>query len=219
MKKYVAYYRVSTQKQGQSGLGLDAQRNYVEKFAKDASLILKDFIEVESGKNNDRPKLKEAIEYANNKSATLIIAKLDRLSRNAAFILTLRDSGVDFICADMPDANTLTVGIFALMAQHEREMISQRTKAAMQAKKAKGFKLGKPENFTAQSRLMGSDAKKVIASKNQNNRRATAMILYLRDSGMKWTHIANQLNESGFTTSQGKLFRAEQVKRLYLRNK
>lgn len=107
---------------------------------------------MESGKKNNRPQLLAAIEYARKVKATLIIAKLDRLSRNASFIFTLRDSGVDFVCADMPDANTLTIGIFAVLAQHERELISSRTKAALQMKKKQGVKLGKPENLTDQAR-------------------------------------------------------------------
>ena len=99
---------------------------------------------MESGNKNNRPQLSAAIGYARKIKATLIIANLDRLSRNAAFIFTLKDSGVDFVCADMPDANTLTIGIFPVLAQHERELISSRTKAALQAKKKQGPKLGKP---------------------------------------------------------------------------
>ncbi len=217
-KTYIAYYRVSTQKQGQSGLGLEAQRNYVEQFVKDRSLIVKEFIEIESGKKNDRPQLSAAIDYAKQKTATLVIAKLDRLSRNAGFIFTLRDSGVDFVCADIPDANTLTVGIFAVMAQHERELISHRTKAALAAKKAAGHKLGNLTNLTREGASKGAVAYRKIAAENKNNRRATALVVFLRNSGMSWTHIASQLNQTGFTTSRGKLFRAEQVKRLYNRN-
>ncbi|MDJ1498253.1 recombinase family protein [Cytophagaceae bacterium DM2B3-1] len=218
MKKFVAYYRVSTIKQGQSGLGLEAQRAAVSQFVKDNMLIKGEFIEVESGKRNDRIQLREAIAFAKDKSATLIIAKLDRLSRNAGFIFALRDSGVDFICADMPDANTLTVGIFAVLAQHERELISQRTKAALQAKKEKGFLLGKPENLTREAGEKGRASYKKIAAENENNRRATALILSLRASGMKWLHIANTLNQTGFKTSKGKPFQAVQVQRLYQRS-
>ena len=147
MKSYVAYLRVSTQKQGQSGLGLAAQRAAVQAFPPVARLVA-EFVEVESGKKNERPQLAAALALAKATGATLLIAKLDRLSRNAGFIFQLRDAGVDFVCCDMPDANTLTVGIFAVLAQHERELISQRTKAALAAKKAQGAQLGTPANLT-----------------------------------------------------------------------
>lgn len=135
MKKYVSYLRVSTVKQGQSRLGLEAQRRAVAQYAKEGSAILAEYVEVESGKNNERLELYKAIEQARSSNACLLIAKLDRLSRDAAFIFTLRNTGIDFVCADMPEANTLTIGIFAVLAQHERELISSRTKAALGAKK------------------------------------------------------------------------------------
>ncbi len=133
MKSYDASLRVSTQKQGQSGLGLEAQRAAVEAFTLTAHLV-GEFIEVKSGKQNQRPQFGAAMALAKAKGATLLIAKLDRLSRNAGFIFQLRDAGVDFVYCDMPDANTLAVGPFAVLAQHERELISQRTKAALAAK-------------------------------------------------------------------------------------
>ena len=137
-KHFVAYFRVSTQRQGSSGLGIDAQKSMVYNFIRDDQRIIKDFTEVESGKINHRPKLLSAIAYALDHNATLLIAKLDRLSRNAQFILNLRDSKVPFIAVDMPDANTLTIGLLAIIAQHEREQISERTRAALQAKKQRG---------------------------------------------------------------------------------
>jgi DNA invertase Pin-like site-specific DNA recombinase len=143
--KYVAYYRVSTARQGRSGLGLEAQRAAVLGFINgNGAEVIAEFTEVESGKRNDRPELEKALHRCKVTGATLVIAKLDRLSRNAAFLLTLRDSGAEFVAADMPDANSLTVGIMALMAQHEREMISKRTKEALAAAKARGTKLGNP---------------------------------------------------------------------------
>jgi DNA invertase Pin-like site-specific DNA recombinase len=127
--KLVAYERVSTARQARSGLGLDAQRKAIEDYseARDA-VILARFTEVESGRKNDRPELEKALQMARLTGATLVIAKLDRLSRNAAFLLTLRDSGVRVVAVDMPEANDLTVGIMALVAQQEREAISRRTK-------------------------------------------------------------------------------------------
>jgi DNA invertase Pin-like site-specific DNA recombinase len=151
VQKYVAYYRVSTAKQERSGLGLDVQQKVVTDFVK-ASPIVATFMEVESGKRNQREQLRLAIEAAKKHGAILIIAKLDRLSRNASFIFALRDSGVNFLCV-LPDANTLTIGIFATLAQHELELISGRTKAALVAKTAQGATLGKPENLTYGAQL------------------------------------------------------------------
>jgi DNA invertase Pin-like site-specific DNA recombinase len=131
--KYVAYYRVSTDRQGKSGLGLDAQRQAVRQFIdrRRGKIATPEFVEVESDKNNARSELTKVIERCRLTGAALAVAKLDRLSRNAVFLLTLRDSGVEFVAVDMPEANTLTVGIMAVMAQHEREAISARTKAAL----------------------------------------------------------------------------------------
>ncbi len=143
MPAYFAYYRVSTQQQGASGLGLEAQQAAVVSFL-NGSRPAKEYVEVESGKQNHRPQLLAAMAAARAAGGVLLIAKLDRLSRNASFILTLRDAGVDFVCCDMPDANTLTVGLFAVLAQHERETISKRTKEALTAKKARGAELGTP---------------------------------------------------------------------------
>ena len=145
---YIPYYRVSTARQGQSGLGLEAQRAAVAAFVADPAQLLAEYVEIESGKKNQRPQLLAAIDAARAVGATLLIAKLDRLSRNAGFIFALRDSGVAFTCCDMPDANTLTVGLFAVIAQHEREMISKRTIDALTAKKARGAVLGTPANMT-----------------------------------------------------------------------
>ncbi|GAB3638867.1 hypothetical protein GCM10027422_44580 [Hymenobacter arcticus] len=145
---YTPYYRVSTQKQGISGLGLEAQQAAVRAFVVDPTQLLTEYVEIESVKKNQRPQLLAAMAEARRVGSTLLIAKLDRLSRNASFILALRDSGVDFVCCDMPDANTLTVGLFAVLAQHERETISKRTKDALSTKKARGAKLGNPQNMT-----------------------------------------------------------------------
>ena len=141
----MAYERVSTARQGASGLGLEAQRKTIEVFAVSRGAeVLARFTEVESGKRADRPELAKALHLAKVTGATLVIAKLDRLSRNAAFLLALRDSGVKFIAVDMPEANDLTVGIMALVAQAERAAISRRTKEALAVAKPGGVKLGNP---------------------------------------------------------------------------
>ena len=241
----MAYYRVSTAKQGASGLGLEAQQYAVATFLKGGK-IAGEYIEVESGKKNNRPQLLAAIAQARKLQATLVFAKLDRLSRNAAFIFTLKDSGVDFVCADMPDANTLTIGIFAVLAQHERELISSRTKAALhQVKeriKAEGStvsknghvidRLGKPVNLRYEHRLAGAQASRQKSTKNDNNKRAAAHIRHLRNTWvekknkkgevigqqpMPWAQISQALNEAGFRTSRGGMFQIVQVQRLFER--
>jgi DNA invertase Pin-like site-specific DNA recombinase len=144
-QRLVAYERVSTARQGASGLGLEAQRKVIEDFAASRGAeVLARFTEVESGRKGNRPELLKALHLAKVTGATLVIAKLDRLSRNAAFLLALRDSGVRFVAVDMPEANDLTVGIMALVAQAEREAISRRTKEALAVAKSRGVKLGNP---------------------------------------------------------------------------
>ncbi len=217
IKTYTAYYRVSTKKQGQSGLGLESQKDIVESFVKNGNIV-KEFIEVESGKKNNREQLNKALAYCKENESTLVIAKLDRLSRNAAFIFTLKDSGVDFVCADMPEANTLNIGIFATLAQHERELISQRTKAALAAKKAQGHKLGKPENLSHEAQKKGAQAMKNKSLTNDDNKRAKMLITLLRANGLSYQKIANKLNNNGYKTSTGKKFFASSVQQLEKRN-
>lgn len=212
MVRYVAYYRVSTKKQGESGLGLEAQRSAVQGFVKGP--IIAEFTEVESGKKDKRAQLTMAIDKAKKEGGILVIAKLDRLSRNASFIVALRDSGVTFQCVDMPDANTLTVGIFATLAQHERELISSRNKAALPARKAQGITLGKPENLTSQAQLKGIRANQKRAAENENNRRASSMIRMMYGTGKSFTEIAKALNQAGFRTARGHEFQPTQVIRL-----
>lgn len=216
MKKYVAYYRVSTAKQGTSGLGLEAQSAAVAAFLKGEALLA-EYVEVESGKKNQRPQLIAAIATAKNQGAVLVIAKLDRLSRNAGFIFALRDSGVDFVCCDIPDANTLTVGIFAVIAQHERETISKRTKDALQAKKARGEKLGTPENMTEAVRTKGLLARQQNAKEHTGNRQATALIVSRKAQQVSFNQIASELNNLGFTARRGGRFNQKQVQRLHAR--
>ncbi len=216
MPAYFAYYRVSTQKQGASGLGLEAQQAAVVSFLK-GGRTQGEYVEVESGKKNHRPQLLAAMAAARTAGGILLIAKLDRLSRNASFILTLRDAGVDFVCCDMPDANTLTVGLFAVLAQHERETISKRTKDALAAKLARGAQLGTPANLTVEARQLGLVARQQNARQHAGVRQATALITSRRAQGVSFRQLAGELNALGFTARRGGTFNQKQVQRLYER--
>lgn len=216
MSNYVTYFRVSTNKQD---YGIEAQKDCVAHFIKSRKAkAVATFTEKESGKNNFRPELLKAIAQAKETNTTLLIAKLDRLSRNASFIMTLRDTGVNFTCCDMPEANTLTIGIMAVMAQDERERISRRTKDALAVLKKRGVKLGKPENLTNKARIKAVEAIKANAKLNPNNQRATGYIKALRKEGKSYRDIAEVLNSEGFKTSKEKQFNAIQVQRLAVRN-
>lgn len=208
--KYISYYRVSTEKQGASGLGLEGQREAVINHIKPEN-IFREFTEIESGRKKDRPILLEAMKLCKEQDATLVIAKLDRLARNVAFISTLLESGVKFLCCDMPSANELTIHIYSAIAQDEAKRISERTKTALQVKKAQGFKLGSPQNLTNEARMKGVDAMRQKALLNENNQRAKAFINHLSGT---LKEKANQLNQNGFRTAKNKLFTPMQVKRL-----
>lgn len=206
--KIVAYRRVSTVGQGQSGLGLEAQATAIAAYVKRVGgRVLETFTEVESGKKNDRPELAKALHLAKVTGAKLVIAKLDRLSRNAAFLLALRDSGVKFIAADMPDANELTVGIMALVAQAEREAISQRTKDALQAARARGTKLGNPNGAAPLRRAAKGNADAVRATIDKADKHAANLapvVRALQAQGMvSLGAIADGLTERGMLSPRG----------------
>lgn len=218
--KFVAYLRVSTQKQGKSGLGLEAQREVVKQFVAGCcgKIIAPEFVEVESGKKNDRPKLQDALKRCRVTGATLVVAKLDRLSRNVAFLMTLRDSGVEFVAADLPLANTMTVGVMAVVAQHEREVISARTKAALAACKRRGtllggLRAGAPDISRFHKR--GTQAVCKIAQEAAEERRD--VIESLASEGLSMNAMAARLNESSVQTSRGGKWTATAVKRVMAR--
>lgn len=208
----VAYFRVSTREQGKSGLGLEAQKRSVTSYCETHSYqIIESYRDIESGKHNERPGLLAALERAKTEKATLLIAKLDRLSRNASFIMTLRDAGAQFVAVDMPEANTLTVGIMALLAQQERELISTRTKAALAELKAKGIKLG-TDNLSDAAREKAAKAKREKALAFYNGA-LTHAVNYHRDGrSLRW--IAEQLNKAGARTRNGATFTATHVLRM-----
>jgi DNA invertase Pin-like site-specific DNA recombinase len=218
MNKYIAYYRVSTKTQGNSGLGLDAQKSSVLKFINDDDILIESYTDVESGKNNNRPNLLQAIEDCKNNDATLLIAKLDRLSRNAAFIFTLRDTQVKFKCVDMPEANSVTIGIMAVLAQDERERISKRTKDALAELIKQGVKLGSPQNLNKEARQKGLQARIRNARNNENNRKAQGFIVSLYQNGLSFYAITKELNKLGYKTRNNKEFQQNQVQRLFERH-
>ena len=207
----VTYLRVSTQKQGQSGLGLEAQRKAVEDYLNGGDWnILEELVEVESGKNSKRPKLLEAIELCKASGAKLVVAKIDRLTRDAAFLLNLKDAGIDFIAADMPEANRLTIGIMALVAEQEREAISKRTKAALAAAKARGQQLGAYRDGVFVGRKgTAEDAERATQARTALFKARTANIRPLLDridpeKAKSLRAIANGLNEMNVPTVTGK---------------
>ncbi|MHB8121422.1 MAG: recombinase family protein [Desulfuromonadaceae bacterium] len=201
--KYAHYLRVSTDKQGIDGYGIDAQRLAISKYVPGA-----EFIEVESGKRKDRPELLKALAYCKKNSAVLIVAKLDRLARNVAFVSVLMESKVEFICADMPAATPLTIHIMAAMAEHEASMISVRTKAGLAAAKVRGVKLGKSMDTTKATK--GHDTQSDIANRNAVKVRAT--IDGLVAAGLSLRKIAAQLNTMGVTTPRKAQWTAQAVK-------
>jgi DNA invertase Pin-like site-specific DNA recombinase len=214
--RLVAYYRVSTDRQGRSGLGLDAQRKAVaDHLAGAPGALVAEFTEVESGRLNDRPQLAAAMAACRLHRATLVIAKLDRLSRDAHFLLGLQRASVEFVAADMPDANRMTVGIMAIIAQHEREQISARTKAALAAAKARGTVLGTPRNLrnSAVGAARGNAAKAARAAERAAD--LAPAIAELRAGGAASLRaLAAGLNARGIPAARGGVWSAAQVRRV-----
>ena len=207
-QRLVAYERVSTARQGASGLGLEAQRKVIDEFAVSRGAeVLARFTEVESGRKAERPELLKALHLAKVTGATLVIAKLDRLSRNAAFLLALRDSGVRFVAVDMPEANDLTVGIMALVAQAEREAVSRRTKEALAVAKARGVKLGNPNGAASLRRAgKGGEALRAAVSANADGFAAdlVPVVADIRAKGhLSLRSIATELTARGIRTRRG----------------
>lgn len=211
--KYIAYYRVSTIKQGTHGLGMGAQRDAVANYTRNG-VILAHYEDVESGKSNTREGLNKAIQHCKNTGATLCIAKLDRLSRNVQFVAALMESKVKFVCCDMPDASDLTIHIFAAMAQWERERISTRIKDALKEAKARGIILGNPANLTAAGRSKGAASTHIIANNRPSKVQAVMIANLLRKQGCTIRHICYELNTLGMLTPHGKPYAFEQTRRL-----
>lgn len=210
---YVSYLRQSTKKQSLSNLGIEAQREIIQKHLGQIQPIA-EFVETESGKKTDRPKLAEALELCRKTKSTLIVAKLDRLSRNVAFTSKLLESDVEIKFCDFPEANRLVLHIIASIAEYEAGLISTRTKQALKAKKARGVRLGKPENLVNNLGKAISNSNHTNRQKaldNDNNRRAIAMLKVMATQDLSLSEMARRLNEEGFVTSRGKKFSAWQV--------
>jgi len=226
--KAIPYYRVSTKRQGKSGLGLEAQREAVEQWAKSnaAEIIpVPPYVEVETGKKSDlhRPKLRAALAHAKAARAVLVVAKLDRLARNVAFLSALMESDVKFVCVDNPNATPLTIHILAAVAEDEAKRISERTKAALGALKARGVKLGaaRPEcrNLSETARTLGSkrgnDSKRERATEAYSH--FIPIILECRAAGDSYQAVADNLNKESYVTRTGKPWNAVQVMRVVRR--
>lgn len=197
-RRFVSYLRVSTDKQGERGLGMEAQREAVTRYVQAfGGELLTEFVEVESGRRNDRPELQAALERCHQKRAVLVIARLDRLARNLAFISRLLDSGVELVCCDMPDANRLTLHILAAVAEHESELISTRTKAALQAAKARGIQLGNPRPDLTAATAAASEKATIF-------RKGILPYLHtLRGQGLTLRQIAAELNARHIPPARG----------------
>ena len=219
--KYIAYLRVSTQKQGYSGLGLEAQKEIIQNHLRDAAPIA-EYIEVESGRKTDkeRPQLRAALEYCRKEGATLIVAKLDRLARNVSFLSSLLENDVEIVFCDFPQANKMVLHILAAISQYEAELIATRTKQALAAKKARGSKLGNPEHLLNKHCEAVANSNRTNREKariNPNNKRAVAFLKVLVTQEYTYLQMAETLNREGFVTSQGFQFTPSTVYKLIKR--
>jgi DNA invertase Pin-like site-specific DNA recombinase len=211
---YALYMRVSTEKQGRSGLGMAGQK---QAFV-GAGISGKEFCEVKSGRGKYRPVLAEAIRYCKENGATLVVAKLDRLARDVVFMFQIRAAGIEIKALDVPELNTLTIGIFATMAQYEHEIMCARQKAAMDAKLVRDGQW-RISQLSEASRIKGAATRRENANANENNRRAMEYIRAIMDGRKVSYHaVANKLNDNGFRTSLGYKFTAVQVRRLALKS-
>lgn len=220
MTKYVAYLRVSTQKQGYSGLGLEAQREIIHNYLHD-TIPISEYVEVESGRKSDRPKLKEALSQCRKEGATLIVAKLDRLARSVSFLSSLLESDVEIVFCDFPQANKMVLHIISAISQYEAELTAARTKAALQAKKARGFRLGNPEHLLDKHEEAIQNSIKTCKAKagsNPNNKRAIALLRTLVKEEHTYQEMAEILNREGFVSSHGCSFTKSTVYKLIKRN-
>ena len=214
--RFVSYFRVSTQKQGRSGLGLEAQREAVTAYLNGGNwTVLAEFMEVESGRKSDRPELVKALDHCRLTGATLVIAKLDRLARDAHFLLGIQKAGVEFVACDMPTANRLTVGIMALVAEEEARAISVRTKVALAAAKARGTVLGGYRGGPMVDGTLGAQARREMADTFAAG--LAPMLRPMRDEGLSLRQIAARLDAQKIRTPRGGAWTATAVKNIFTR--
>ncbi len=215
METYIAYYRVSTKRQN---LGLEAQRAMIANYIhSNGGMVRSSYEEKESGKNDHRPQLKAALDECKRTGATLLIAKLDRLSRKVSFVFALKDAGVRFVATDLPQFNTMTLAVFCGLAQQERELISQRTKDALASryeKEAWEKTHMNSHKFGDECRAKSLEARRAAARCDERNVRAMCVVRLCLGAGMGYTAIAAHLNDGGFVTSKGGVWRGNQVRRL-----
>ncbi len=216
---YVAYLRVSTDRQGKSGLGLEAQRKAVADHVAGKGEITAEYVEVESGKKNDRPQLARALAEARRIGAVLLIAKLDRLARNVAFIANLLEAGVEIAAADMPEANRFLLHVMAAVAEHEGRAISDRTRAALAAAKARGVALGwsMPGRAGEQRQAARKGAARNALKADQHAANVMPMVWQIAGRGASLRQIATELNERGIKTARGGLWHAGTVRNIMAR--
>lgn len=225
MPSVIAYFRVSTKKQGASGLGLEGQVAAVEQYAATTGgKIIASYKEVESGKRSDRPELAKALAHAKRSKAVLVVAKLDRLARNVAFLSALMESGVEFVACDNQHASRFTVHILAAVAEHEARQISERTTTALKAAKARGTLLGSARegHWEGREHLRQAGLAKAVAKASESHRRSAdeayadllPMIREMQTAGASLRSIASRLNDLGHTTRRGKAWNASQVMRV-----
>lgn len=218
-ERYVAYYRVSTKRQGRSGLGLAAQKKLVASFMNGGDVeLLDEFVEHESGRKDDRPQLQKALRMCRLQNATLIVAKLDRLSRSAAFLFALKDANVKFVCADFPEANDMVIGFMALLAQWEAEKIAERARETHAERRRRGLKVGHPEALRP-SPDGGAAARRAAAAKvAARDADLSPIIDDIRASGINsYRTIARELNRRRIPTARGKEWTHQGVMRLLKR--
>lgn len=208
MARYVAYFRVSTEKQGKSGLGLAAQHSLIERFLSDGDEVIAEYVEIQSGKNDERIELWKAINHAKRNDAKLLIAKLDRFSRKVSFIASIMEQGIGLVVAEMPNATDFQLHIFAALAQEERRLISERTRNALAEAKKRGVQLGKNAKVLA------------IRHREEADSRAGALqplIQPMIEQGLSLSEMARRLNAMQIRPFRGKSFYPEQIKRLIAR--
>jgi DNA invertase Pin-like site-specific DNA recombinase len=218
--KLLPYYRVSTERQGRSGLGLDAQRAAVEGYARTTEgTILRSYQEIESGRKNDRPELARAVADARRSKAIIVVARLDRLARDAHLISGLQRQRVPFVCVDMPDADETMLGVYAYFGQREAKLISARTRDALQAAKARGVILGKPENMSQAGRVKGA-ARAAVVHREKADEAYSDLAVWLQElraGGLSLADIARRLHQDGHVTRRGKVWGKQQVARVLAR--